>query len=612
MASGVASMLKSIARPTGSAVKGLVKRASATTASQNCSSRRRAPEGPSISPAASAAAFSAPPEVPLTATMRITPSSCACSRLSSTPQPKAVWVPPPCRASATGTGSGFGGRGGRGERAMPGTLAAAGARPEGPPLAPAAARRETRAMPASDPACLSASDLLRLYRSRSLSPVEVTRAVLARIARLEPKLNAMVLTDEAGALAAAGGSEARWARGEPAGALDGVPATVKDLVDVKGFPTRRGSQVTDPSPRPEDAPAVAALRRAGAIILGKTTTTEFGWKSPGDCPHTGITRNPRNPAHTPGGSSCGAGAAAAAGYGPLHIGTDAGGSIRIPAAWSGVVGVKPSFGRVPQWPLGAFGPVAVAGPMARSVTDAALMLSAMAGFDWRDPFSLPDPPRDFSAGLEDGVAGLRVGILRRPGFDAPATAAMWQAVERAADALRAQGAAVAEAEVELPDTRKIFARVWGLALARLTELVPPDRHALLDRGILRVRDLARDQPPTAYLDAEAMRVELAHRLARLHAERFDVLLSPCVPDVAPRADAPLDRPEELLWSAWAPWTFTYNLSRQPAVSVPAGLDANGLPLAVQVAAALYRDDLALRAARAVERALGEIPVAEPS
>jgi aspartyl-tRNA(Asn)/glutamyl-tRNA(Gln) amidotransferase subunit A len=209
------------------------------------------------------------------------------------------------------------------------------------------------------------------------------------------------------------------------------------------------------------------------------------------------------------------------------------------------------------------------------------------------------------------VAGLRVGILRRPGFDAPAADAMWQAVERAAAALRGQGAHVEDAAPDLPDTRKIFGRVWALALARLAELVPPERHRLLDRGILRVRDLASDLPPTAWLEAEALRVEVAHRLARLHAEEFDVLLSPCVPDAAPRADAPLESPEELLWSAWAPWTFTFNLSRQPAVSVPAGLDANGLPLSVQVAAALYRDDLALKAARGVERAFGTTPVAEP-
>jgi aspartyl-tRNA(Asn)/glutamyl-tRNA(Gln) amidotransferase subunit A len=464
-------------------------------------------------------------------------------------------------------------------------------------------------MHATDPALLSAADLSALFAARALSPVETARACLDRIAALEPRLNAMVLVDEGAALAAARESEARWLRGEQRGPLDGVPATVKDLVDVAGHPTRRGSLVTDPGPRPEDAPSVALLRRAGAVILGKTTTTEFGWKSPGDCPHTGITRNPWSLDHTPGGSSSGAGAAAAAGYAPLNIGTDAGGSVRIPAAWCGVVGVKPTFGRVPQWPLGAFGPVAVAGPMTRTVTDAALMLGAMAGHDWRDPFSLADAAGDFAAELEAPVAGLRVGLLRRPGFDAPATPAMWDAVARAAAALAAQGARVGEVAPALPDTRDIFGAVWSLALARLAELVPAEKHALLDPGILQVARGAAALRPTAYLEAEAARVELAHRLAALHAGGIDLLLLPCVPDVAPRADAPIADPQALLWNAWAPWTFSFNLSRQPAVSVPAGLDANGLPLAVQVVAPLYRDALALRGARAIERALGSLGVA---
>jgi aspartyl-tRNA(Asn)/glutamyl-tRNA(Gln) amidotransferase subunit A len=468
---------------------------------------------------------------------------------------------------------------------------------------------DTGRMHATDPALLSATALAAAFRARTLSPVEAARACLARIAVHEPRLNAMVLVDEAGALAAAHEAEARWHRGEPLGLLDGVPATVKDLVDVAGHPTRRGSLVTDPTPRAEDAPSVALLRGAGAVIIGKTTTTEFGWKSPGDCPHTGITRNPWNLAHTPGGSSSGAAAAAAAGYAPLNIGTDAGGSVRIPAAWCGVVGLKPTFGRVPQWPLGAFGPVAVAGPMTRTVTDAALMLAAMAGHDWRDPFSLADAAGDFAAEVDAPVAGLRVGLLRRPGFDAPATPAMWDAVARAAAGLEAQGAHVEEVAPKLPDTREIFGAVWSLALARLTELVPAERHALLDPGILHVARGAAGLRPTAYLEAEAARVELAHRLAALHAGGIDLLLLPCVPDVAPRADAPIDDPRELLWSAWAPWTFSFNLSRQPAVTVPAGLDANGLPLSVQVVAPLYRDDLALRGARAIERALGGLGVA---
>jgi aspartyl-tRNA(Asn)/glutamyl-tRNA(Gln) amidotransferase subunit A len=465
-------------------------------------------------------------------------------------------------------------------------------------------------MTESDPALLGAEALLARYRDRTLDPVAVTRAVLSRIAALEPSLNAMVLVDASGALAAAEASATRWEAGAPIGVLDGVPATVKDLVNLAGFPTRRGSLVTDPRPATEDAPSVAALKRAGAVIIGKTTTTEFGWKSPGDCPHTGITRNPWNTDHTPGGSSCGAGAAAAASYGPLHIGTDAGGSIRIPAAWSGVVGLKPSFGRVPQWPLGAFGPVAVAGPMARSVRDTALMFSAMAGHDWRDPYSLHDAPRDWTADLDAGVKGLRVAIMRRPGFDAHASADAWDAVARAARTLEAAGATVADASPDLPDTRAVFVRIWGLALARLAELVPQDKHHLLDRGILHVRALSAGLPATAFLEAEALRTEVAHRMAAFH-QRHDLALCPTVPGVAPRCDAPLDAPEELLWTAWAPWTFTMNLSRQPAISVPAGLDGAGLPLAVQVSAALYRDDLVLRAAQVIEAGLGRAPVPVP-
>ena len=194
---------------------------------------------------------------------------------------------------------------------------------------------------------------------------------------------------------------------------------------------------------------MVGLKAAGAVIVGKTTTTEFGWKSPGDCPLHGITRNPWNPDYTTGGSSSGAGAAGAAGFGPLHIGTDAGGSIRIPAAWCGLVGLKPSYGRVPQWPASAFASVACLGPMTRSVRDAALMFSALARYDLRDPFCIPDDPRDWRDGIEDGVAGLRVGVLRRPGFDAPVDADGIAAVERAASIFTDAGATVEEADAEL-------------------------------------------------------------------------------------------------------------------------------------------------------------------
>lgn len=453
-------------------------------------------------------------------------------------------------------------------------------------------------MSGTDPALMPAEELLRLYASRALSPVEALQAVTARIARLNPALNAFVVMNPH-AMVAAGESAARWAAGRPAGMLDGVPCTVKDLVDVAGFPTRRGSRLSDPAPVTEDAPSVVGLKSHGAVIIGKTTTTEFGWKSPGDCPLNGITRNPWNPAYTPGGSSSGAGAAAAAGFGPLHIGTDAGGSVRIPAAWCGLVGLKPTYGRIPQWPAGAFSAVAAAGPMTRNVRDNALMLSAMARYDLRDPVCLPDDPRDWRDGIENGVEGLRVAVLSHPGFDPPADAEAIAGVEQAAAFLAAAGAIVEEARPELPDTRMIFSRVWSVALARLVGTFPEEKRALLDPGLLEVAAQAAGTPATQFLDADALRLLAGHAMARFH-QRFDLVLCPTVPNPPMLADAPIKDPMEALWTQWAPWTFMFNLTRQPAITVPMGIGENGLPLSVQIAAAQFRDDLVFRAARAIE------------
>lgn len=453
-------------------------------------------------------------------------------------------------------------------------------------------------MPATDPALLSAEELLGLYASRALSPVEALQAVTARIARLNPVLNAFVAMNPH-AMVAAGESAARWAAGRPLGLLDGVPCTVKDLLDLAGFPTRRGSRATDPSPVAEDAPAVVGLKSQGAVILGKTTTTEFGWKSPGDCPLNGITRNPWNPAYTPGGSSSGAGAAGAAGFGPLHIGTDAGGSVRIPAAWCGLIGLKPTYGRIPQWPAGAFSAVAAAGPMTRTVRDTALMLSAMARHDLRDPLCLPDDPRDWRDGIEASVAGLRVAILSRPGFDPPADAESIAAVNEAASLLAEAGADIEEASPDMPDTREIFSRVWSVALARLVGTFTPEKQALLDPGLLEVAAAAKGVSATEFLDADALRLLAGHAMARFH-QRFDLVLCPTVPNPPMLADAPTTDPMQALWTLWAPWTFTFNLTRQPAITVPMGIGANGLPRSVQIAAAQFRDDLVFRAARAIE------------
>ena len=462
---------------------------------------------------------------------------------------------------------------------------------------------------ATDPALMTAEELLALYARRALSPVEALKAVTERIARYNPWVNAFAAMNPH-ALRAAGESEARWAAGRPLGVLDGVPCTVKDLLDMAGFPTRRGSRTTAAAPAVEDAPAVVGLKAAGAVIIGKTTTTEFGWKSPGDCPLHGITRNPWNPSRTPGGSSSGAGAAGAACFGPLHIGTDAGGSIRIPAAFCGLIGVKPSYGRVPQWPHGAFSNVAVAGPMTRSVGDAALMLSVMARFDARDPVCLPDDPRDWRAGLDAPVKGMRVALVRRLGFDPPLDEDGEAALRVAAKLLEEQGAVVEEADPGLPDTRAVFSRVWGVALARVWHGTPEDQRGMLDAGMEEVARRNAGMSAAEFLGADLTRVECGHAMARFH-RRYDAILTAATPTAAFDADAPTLKAHEALWRDWAPWTFAFNLTRQPAIAVPVGLDENGMPRAVQVAAPLYRDDVALRLARALERA-ASLPLANPA
>ncbi len=451
----------------------------------------------------------------------------------------------------------------------------------------------------SDITDLSAEQLSEGYRRGSLSPVEVLQAVTERVARDNPKINAFAVLDPR-ALGAAGESLQRWRAGRALGPLDGVPVTIKDLVDIAGLPTRRGSRTTSEKNATEDSPVVLSLKAAGAVIVGKTTTTEFGWKSPGDCPLHGITRNPRNTAHTPGGSSSGAAAAAAAGFGPLHLGTDAGGSVRIPAAWCGVVGLKPTFGRVPQWPLGAFASVAVAGPITRNVRDAALMLSALATWDGRDPYCFPQTPRDWREGIEDGVAGLRVGVLQRPGFEAAADGDSVAAVEAAAQVLADAGAEIETVSPALPDASALFVELWSTALKLVVAGTPDGKRAMLDAGLLEVAGLP-DMDATGLMRATVLQNEAANAMARLHRS-VDLVLCPTVPIPAPLADEALTDPAARLVSRWAPWTFLFNLSRQPAISVPMGVGAGGLPRSVQVAAAQYRDDLVLRAARVLEKA----------
>jgi aspartyl-tRNA(Asn)/glutamyl-tRNA(Gln) amidotransferase subunit A len=321
----------------------------------------------------------------------------------------------------------------------------------------------------SDLLKLSAVDLLDLYRTRRLSPVEVTRAALQHIEALNPVLNAFCFVAP-DALATAAASEARWMAGEPMGPLDGVPVSIKDILLTRGWPTLRGSKTVDPAgPWTDDAPAVARLRESGAVLIGKNTTPEFGWKGVTDSPLTGITRNPWDPAKTPGGSSGGGAAAVASGMCPLTLGTDGGGSIRIPCAFTGIFGLKPSFGRVPAWPLSPYGTVAHIGPMSRTVRDTALLMNVIAQPDARDWFALPADRRDYLEGLDAGVRGWRIAYSANLGYADvdPEVAAL---VRRAAMRFVDLGAQVEDADPDVAGADEIFRRHWYSGAAYWWEL----------------------------------------------------------------------------------------------------------------------------------------------
>jgi len=449
-----------------------------------------------------------------------------------------------------------------------------------------------------------ANELLARYRSGDASPVDAVRACLAQTGRHATALSAFALLDEQGALAAARESEARWRRGAPAGALDGVPVTIKDLILTRALPTLRGSRTIDASgPWLVDAPVTARLKEAGAIVLGKTTTPELGWKAVTDSPLIGVARNPWDASRTPGGSSGGAGIAAATGMGALHVGTDGGGSIRVPSSFCGIFGLKPSFGRVPAWPLSPTGTVAHLGPMTRTVADAALMMNTVTRPDARDWYALPYDARDYLDGLDDGVRGLRIAWSPRLGrFDVEPDVA-----RLAADAVRVfadAGAIVEEIDPALPDVHAIFRVHWWIGCHNAVRNIAAEKRALLDPGLARVVHEARELRLDDYLSANADRVALGAALREFH-ERFDLLVTPAVA-VAPFA-ANRIAPESLGdvgsdWTRWASFSYPFNLTQQPAASVPCGWTTSGLPVGLQLVGRMHDDWRVLRAARAFERA----------
>jgi aspartyl-tRNA(Asn)/glutamyl-tRNA(Gln) amidotransferase subunit A len=424
--------------------------------------------------------------------------------------------------------------------------------------------------------------------------------LLDRLDRLQPKLNAFCIVDRDGALAAARQSEERWRRGEPMGPLDGVPATVKDLMLMRGFPTLRGSHLVDRDQDwSEDAPAVARLREAGAVILGKTTTPEFGWKALGDSPLTGVTRNPWDLSRTSGGSSAGAAVAAAAGIAPLHLGSDGAGSIRTPSAFCGIFGLKPSFGRVPAYPPSALGLLAHLGPMARTVSDAGLLLSVISRPDHRDPYALPPEDRDWRDGLDGGVKGWPIAFSPNLGY-ARVESEIAAAVAAAARQFEALGAVVEQVDKIFESPRDALFTLWAAGLASLMRTFPDERKRSSDPGLLATAAAGETLSAVDWVDADRVRNALGRTMGAFH-QRYDLLLTPTMPIPALPAGQDLNDPAiDRHWIDWSPFSYPFNMTRQPAASIPCGLTAAGLPIGLQIVGPLYADARVLRAARAFE------------
>lgn len=442
----------------------------------------------------------------------------------------------------------------------------------------------------------SATELVDQFRRRALSPTEVLDAVLVHIERSEPKLCALYAFDPDGARAAAKAATARWAKSEPAGPLDGVPVTIKENIATKGVPTPIGCAASDMTPAEADAPPAARLRESGAVILGKTTMPDYGMLSSGLSSFHKLARNPWNLAMNPGGSSAGAGAAGAGGYGPIHVGTDIGGSIRLPAGWCGLVGLKPSLGRVPIDPpyIGR-----VAGPLTRTVADAALAMQVLSGPDWRDGASLPPAEIDWTPRPAE-VRGLRVGLMLEIGAGMDVLPEVRAAIEAAARRFEAAGAAIVPVKPIL--TRAMLDgldRFWRARAWADVEPLPAKRR---DAILPYIRAWAESGARVG--GAEALRglgqTYVMRKAAAALFQTVDLVLSPTSPVPAFPAElaSPIHDPERPFEHIG--FTLVWNMSEQPAATINCGFTADGLPIGLQIVGPRFDDAGVLRLAQAYE------------
>jgi len=447
---------------------------------------------------------------------------------------------------------------------------------------------------------LSAADMLAGFRSQQFSPSEVLDDLLSHIAVWEPHLKALYAFDPDGARAAAKTSTERWHKGEPAGSLDGVPVTIKDNVATKGVPVPLGAASVKLTPAPSDAPPAARLREAGAIIFSKTTMPDYGMLSSGLSSFHPLTRNPWDVSKNPGGSSAGAGAAGAAGYGPLHVGTDIGGSIRLPASWCGLVGLKPSFGRVPIDPtyLGR-----VAGPMTRTVDDAALMMCVLAKPDRRDSMCLPPDSLAWKT-LEKSPRKLRLGLMLRLEAGDPLQKEVREVAIKAAKAFEAAGAVVTEVDGFM--TREMLDgldRFWRARMWDDLQKLPEDERG---RVLPYIHQWAEAATRLSGLDVfRGYNVTMAMRsaAAKLFGE-IDYLISPVSPGVKFPAEfaSPVNDPAKPFEHIC--YTVPWNMAENPAISVNAGYDKDGFPIGVQIVGRRFDDIGVLGMAKVFEQLRG--------
>jgi aspartyl-tRNA(Asn)/glutamyl-tRNA(Gln) amidotransferase subunit A len=455
----------------------------------------------------------------------------------------------------------------------------------------------------SEPHEMTAAELSAAYASKALSPVEVAETLLGRIEALDSEINSFCLIDASTTLKMAEASEERWMAGEPLSPVDGVPVAIKDLLVTKDWATRRGSLTVDPKgPWTEDAPSVARLREAGTVFIGKTTTPEFGWKGSTDSPLTGITRNPWNKAMTPGGSSGGSSAAVAARLAPLSLGTDGGGSIRIPASFSGIYGLKPSFGRVPAYPLSPFGTVAHVGPMTRTVRDSALMMNVIAKPDPRDWFNVPGEDADYTTRLGESMKGKRIAFSPRLGCANKVLPEIETLVAAAVKRFEAMGAHVELVDPPFGDLSDVFQTIWWSGAGYVLGDQPEEVKKLLDPGLRKMAEEGVKMSKKDFMDANAARGTLGSKL-RVFMENYDFILTPSVATtafevgkLAPQGD------NDRAWIDWTPFSYPFNLTQQPAASINCGFSSDGLPVGLQIVGKMFDDAGVLAASAAYEAA----------